>query len=349
MRTGIPDHAVALLSAAAVGYGCSFAALAAIAEVESGRWRDDEAKRLKVTRFEPRVWRRNGGGLIASEAAAKKVNPALWALASSHGVFQILGENARSLGYGRPGASKAEAAEAMVKAFTSGTPEQQWAEQVRAFLRYIEINGMVTHLRAMNIHELSRIYNGSNYEAGRYHLKLSYAYSVISGKAPARVLKLGNPDRAAVEKLQQALQALRLYKGRIDGAFGPDTEEAVRAFQGAQGLKADGVVGALTWGALGLAAEPEAVEEIPTRREAEGGLAETFARAKEPLAWLLGGIAAFRREVASWAETLGIDLAAMAERAHGALANITPEQALLAAVLLLLLWREFSPRLRRGF
>lgn len=42
---------------------------------------------------------------------------------------------------------------------------------------------------------------------------------------------------AKVKKAQQALQEAGLYKGKVDGKFGPQTKNAVKQFQKENGLK----------------------------------------------------------------------------------------------------------------
>jgi len=49
------------------------------------------------------------------------------------------------------------------------------------------------------------------------------------------------------KQIQIALQKANFYKGKIDGKIGPQTKEAIKAFQKAKGLKTDGAVGAQTW------------------------------------------------------------------------------------------------------
>lgn len=79
------------------------------------------------------------------------------------------------------------------------------------------------------------------------------------------VLKEGSSG-PEVEKLQQQLKAKGFDPGLIDGQFGPGTEAAVMAFQKSEGLAADGIAGAGTLTALGLASAhaPEAPPEDVT-------------------------------------------------------------------------------------
>jgi len=49
-----------------------------------------------------------------------------------------------------------------------------------------------------------------------------------------------------VQNIQDFLNTFGYYKSYIDGDFGINTENAVRAFQKAKGLKDDGIVGPLT-------------------------------------------------------------------------------------------------------
>jgi peptidoglycan hydrolase-like protein with peptidoglycan-binding domain len=57
----------------------------------------------------------------------------------------------------------------------------------------------------------------------------------------------------SVEQLQVTLKELGFDPGPVDGDFGPLTQAAVVAFQTANGLDPDGVVGPITAGALNAA------------------------------------------------------------------------------------------------
>jgi peptidoglycan hydrolase-like protein with peptidoglycan-binding domain len=57
-------------------------------------------------------------------------------------------------------------------------------------------------------------------------------------------------NNETVRRLQERLSASGFDVGPADGKFGPRTERAVRDFQRSQGLRADGVVGRRTFGAL---------------------------------------------------------------------------------------------------
>jgi len=65
----------------------------------------------------------------------------------------------------------------------------------------------------------------------------------------AYLLKYGSKG-SAVNKLQILLNGLGYSVGTVDGEFGAKTKAAVVKFQKANGLTADGEVGAKTWGKL---------------------------------------------------------------------------------------------------
>jgi peptidoglycan hydrolase-like protein with peptidoglycan-binding domain len=87
-----------------------------------------------------------------------------------------------------------------------------------------------------------------------------------ASSASQPTLRLGARGPAVVE-LQQCLRAAGFDPGPIDGAFGPRTQAAVRAFQAARGVGVDGVVGPVTWGRLqGATPAPAASGGSPTLR-----------------------------------------------------------------------------------
>jgi peptidoglycan hydrolase-like protein with peptidoglycan-binding domain len=83
-------------------------------------------------------------------------------------------------------------------------------------------------------------------------------------------LQKGSND-PAVRDLQEALKALGYNPGPVDGVFGATTEAAVKAFQQAKGITADGIVGKITWINIDEADQSEPVLKIgstglPVRR-----------------------------------------------------------------------------------
>ena len=62
-------------------------------------------------------------------------------------------------------------------------------------------------------------------------------------------LEIGSTD-IGVERLEQRFTDLGLYSGGVDGVFGKGVQAAVKAFQSANGLTVDGIVGPHTWSLL---------------------------------------------------------------------------------------------------
>lgn len=87
-----------------------------------------------------------------------------------------------------------------------------------------------------------------------------------SAQAAASLLEYGD-EGSSVAEVQQRLQDLRYWVGPVDGVFGWLTEQAVYAFQKANGIAVDGVVGPQTRASL---SDPV----VPDPRSSQGRVTE---------------------------------------------------------------------------
>lgn len=179
---------------------------------------------------------------------------------ASWGLGQVMGFNAKLAGY--------DTASAMVRAFMEDEDKH-----LDAMISFIISAGLDDDLRRHDWSGFARGYNGAGYAANRYHLKLATAYakwrkipdtpwspdqSVTAANENAAIdaspVALSRGDKGAeVEALQIKLRDAGFFSGPTNGSFGPLTEAAVRAFQKARGLTADGWAGLKTMAALDAA------------------------------------------------------------------------------------------------
>ena len=89
----------------------------------------------------------------------------------------------------------------------------------------------------------------------------------------------------AVKQLQEWLNQLGYDCGRPDGIFGTQTDLAVKKFQVNHGLKADGIVGALTWNEiekeLGIGGNEEKKPADDDGEDIKGGMEEILRRLED--------------------------------------------------------------------
>ncbi|MBD1843257.1 peptidoglycan-binding protein [Cyanobacteria bacterium FACHB-63] len=92
--------------------------------------------------------------------------------------------------------------------------------------------------------------------------------AIVPGWTQTRpILRVGSQG-ATVTELQSTLKLLGYFSGSVNGAFEESTDQAVKRFQQAAGITADGVVGNETWNRLFPASEPETPTSTPQTPEA---------------------------------------------------------------------------------
>lgn len=169
--------------------------------------------------------------------------------------------------------------------YLNGVPDGVFGEETQNALIAFQKNNGLTADGSAGASTLKRL-NGS--------ARAATGSTPTPVPAGATVLHEGDSGEA-VYQMQMRLFELGFYNGRIDGRFGPDTTEAVRAFQQANGLTVDGVPGKGTFarmnsdaavGALGTVettpapaaatAEPAGTETALVLRRGDRGQAVTL-------------------------------------------------------------------------
>lgn len=163
----------------------------------------------------------------------------------SWGMGQIMGANAEVCGF-RNSAD-------MVTAFLDGE-----GRQLDGIVGFIIGSNLAGALARRNWAAFAKGYNGPRYAENLYDAKLTTAYRKHASLQPVSadpladgLLSIGDVGDV-VRELQTALNWAGFQTGGVDGAFGRLTDQAVRQYQTAHKLGADGKVGRRTGAALKL-------------------------------------------------------------------------------------------------
>jgi hypothetical protein len=129
----------------------------------------DRANRLKGSNFNTLVSAMSIEDKVAAMStveSALELDDYCAMMATSYGIFQIMGFNHQSAGYN----TVASFVEAM------GKSEEN---QIKAFCNFIKDNNLVSVMKKLDFATFARRYNGPNYAENSYDVKLRKAYNAV--------------------------------------------------------------------------------------------------------------------------------------------------------------------------
>ena len=147
---------------------------------------------------------------------------------ASWGIGQVMGFNHTVAGF--------DSAQAMVEAMV-----QDEDSQLLAMIGFMTSNSLDKALRTRDWQTFARIYNGSNYAANQYDVKLEVQYGRFSS---------GSMPDIEVRTAQAALMLLGHPPGKIDGVIGNRTRDAIKGYQIASALAVTGALDSSTYASL---------------------------------------------------------------------------------------------------
>ncbi len=154
----------------------------------------------------------------------------------SWGVGQVMGAHWKKLGF------------ASAKDFED-TAQAGFSGQLAIMFAFMDVSGIIQHLRRLDWSAVARIWNGEAYAKNKYDVKMKEAFEKLEGApapAPASAGMMRVGSKGAKVRELQGLLVRAGYAVNVDGDYGAATERAVKSFQAKNNLDVDGVAGPQT-------------------------------------------------------------------------------------------------------
>lgn len=133
-----------------------------------------------------------------------------------------------------------------------------WSESINDHSKFLRDNKRYANLIGVTDYRLAcKLIKDDGYATSPTYTKTltdtieRYKLYEWDGQTVLPTLRRGDKN-AYVWAWQNYLTLCLMYTGKIDGIFGEKTEEAVKKWQSANGLVADGIIGPKSWAKIGL-------------------------------------------------------------------------------------------------